>query len=140
MRVGVTATRNGATGRQLSILRAHLISIGATEMHHGDCIGGDADAHMVGRLLDLRIVGHLPERDHARAHCDFDETREPLPYLERNRNIIRDTELLIAMPEGPERLRSGTWSTVRWARRLGLNRLVIMPYQPTESSSSDPTI
>jgi hypothetical protein len=53
---------------------------------------------------------------------------EPKPYRVRNRDIVRDTETLIATPSEPvELLRSGTWSTVRFARKLGRAVWVILP-------------
>jgi hypothetical protein len=48
------------------------------------------------------------------------DVRGPKPYLNRNRHIVRETALLIAVPnELTEQPRSGTWSTVRYAQRLG---------------------
>jgi len=44
----------------------------------------------------------------------------PTPYLSRNRAIVDETEMLIATPaEFTEQQRSGTWSTVRYARACG---------------------
>ena len=42
------------------------------------------------------------------------------PYLERNLNIIKNSSILIACPidKNNEELRSGTWSTIRKARKL----------------------
>lgn len=46
--------------------------------------------------------------------------REPGPYLWRNHQIVDATSALIAAPFGfEEELRSGTWATVRYARKLG---------------------
>jgi hypothetical protein len=45
-----------------------------------------------------------------------DEIAEDKDFLERNRDIVDRVEILIAAPEGPEVQRSGTWSTVRYAR------------------------
>lgn len=86
-------------------------------MHHGDCIVGDWLAHRIGRELGLRMIGHPPDNPKKRAFCDFDEIRPEKPYLERNRDIVDETDVLIGMPDGPERLRSGTWSTIRYGRK-----------------------
>jgi hypothetical protein len=49
-------------------------------------------------------------------------------YLPRNKNIVRATASLIATPfEFVEILRSGTWSTVRFARKLGKPVFLILP-------------
>jgi hypothetical protein len=48
-------------------------------------------------------------------------------YLQRNRDIVDATDVLLAAPDGPERVRSGTWSTVRYAYRAGRGVLLVMP-------------
>ncbi len=40
-------------------------------------------------------------------------------YLERDRDIVDATEALFATPDGPERAKSGTWYTVRYAVKTG---------------------
>lgn len=49
------------------------------------------------------------------------------PYLERNRLIVVMGHVLVAVPDGPERTRSGTWHTVRWARQAGLEITLLWP-------------
>jgi len=57
------------------------------------------------------------------------------PPLTRNHDIVDCTELLIACPKSmKEELRSGTWATVRYARKL--ERPVIIIY-PNGISSSE---
>lgn len=127
MIVGITATRKGLTPYQKTALEAKLRELKAVSLHHGDCQGGDADAHEIGRKLHLFIVGHLPSNPSQRALCDFDEIRYPKPYLERNRNIVNESDYMIALPSSSqEELRSGTWATIRYARR-GKKGLVIIP-------------
>lgn len=48
------------------------------------------------------------------------EERPAKPYLERNKDIANEgIDGLIAAPSGwVEELRSGTWATVRYARKL----------------------
>jgi hypothetical protein len=65
------------------------------------------------------VVVHPPSIEKSRAGCrPVFSTRPPLPYLQRNQNIVRATVVLIAGVSRPERVRSGTWSTVRFARKL----------------------
>ena len=104
-----------------------LHSLGATDLHHGDCQGGDKQAHDIARSLGLIIVGHPPKAAGLRAYCVCDEMREPRAFLTRNHAIVLETQILIATPSGPETLRSGTWATVRFARRQGLPRVIITP-------------
>jgi hypothetical protein len=50
------------------------------------------------------------------------------PYLSRNKDIVLETELLIATPgEEEEQIRSGTWSTVRYARSLKRMINIVLP-------------
>jgi predicted Rossmann fold nucleotide-binding protein DprA/Smf involved in DNA uptake len=54
--------------------------------------------------------------------------REAKPYLKRNKDIVRGTELLLAtLAEASEQHRSGTWSTVRFARKQGRAIWLIQP-------------
>ena len=52
-----------------------------------------------------------------RAWCESTEVREPLPYMVRNENIVKEAGVLIAAPASDkEVMRSGTWATVRRGR------------------------
>jgi len=76
----------------------------------------------------MEAVSHPPINDAWRAHTAADEERAPKPYLVRNRDIVEETELLIAAPANAiEHLQSGTWSTVRCARRSGRPISIIRP-------------
>lgn len=127
MIIGYTGTRMGMTPTQQEVLMAQLHRLGATELHHGDCQGGDAQAHAISRQLGLRIVGHPPIGDGLRAFCVCDEMREPKDFLLRNRDIVQDTRILLGTPDGPERVRSGTWSALRFAKRSGRPWMIIAP-------------
>jgi hypothetical protein len=128
MRVGVTATQRGLNPRQLAEFELCLRQLHATELHHGDCVGGDAQLHDVARRLGLRVVGHPPDNMSKRAHCQCDELRVPRPYLDRNHDIVDETEVLLAGPKDTvEELRSGTWATVRYARKRGKQVHVVWP-------------
>jgi hypothetical protein len=128
MKVGVTATQLGMTEKQKHQFKQRLIELGATELHHGDCVGGDKDAHQIARELNLRVVGHPPILNHKRAFCEFDETRNLLPYLERNEQIVLEVQHLLGCPkDNKEELRSGTWATIRRARRFGTPYDILWP-------------
>jgi len=105
---------------QRSALRAELA--GATELHHGDCVGADVEADSIARELELDVVVHPPSDSRLRAFCarPGDVVWQPAPYLERNRDIVDSTDRLVAAPRSDEEeLRSGTWATVRYARKVG---------------------
>jgi hypothetical protein len=124
---GLTATRHGMSGEQKGALRIFLAG-SKGKLHHGLCIGGDADGHHIARDLGYWIVGHPPTNQTLRADLKCDELRPALPYLARNKNIVNETIALIAAPSEPEEQPSGgTWSTVRYARRIGRPIVLILP-------------
>jgi hypothetical protein len=88
-------------------------------LHHGDCVRSDCLAHEIALTLGLRIVIHPPTNARFRALCEgADLVLPPRDYLQRNRDVVDAGQLLIAMPHIPtETLRSGTWSTIRYARK-----------------------
>jgi predicted Rossmann fold nucleotide-binding protein DprA/Smf involved in DNA uptake len=47
--------------------------------------------------------------------------------MERNMDIVTLTSMLLAMPGGPEKVRSGTWSTIRAATKMGRPVIVFPP-------------
>ncbi len=131
MKVGFTGTRDGMTEDQTLAMRTMLrLSHDWSEFHHGCCVGADEHvALMVSGFFypDLcRVVGHpsnLKGMTSQRVSLD----RQPLPPLDRNRNIVDETDCLIAAPRGPEELRSGTWHTIRYARKRGKKVVIIWP-------------
>jgi len=130
MIVGFTGTQRGMTEAQWPTLWALLIAraMRSSEFHEGDCIGSDAQAAHGARLAGFRIIGHPPTNDSKRAFFPADEWRTPYPYLERNRHIVDAAQEMIATPgEFEEQLRSGTWSTIRYARRVRKPVWVILP-------------
>lgn len=51
-----------------------------------------------------------------------------IPYLQRNKVIVDRCGVLVAAPgEAQEQLRSGTWSTIRYARRVGRPVIMVLP-------------
>jgi hypothetical protein len=97
-------------------------------LHHGDAVGADAEAHDIAIELGCAIVIHPPAIETQRAFMTAADVRAPKPYLDRNKDIVRETTILVAAPaEAVEQLRSGTWSTVRYARRLGRQVHLLTP-------------
>ncbi|MEP2955503.1 MAG: hypothetical protein ABJN39_09190 [Sulfitobacter sp.] len=125
MIVGVTGSRYPRPVRSVDRLRVLLLEWGATELHQGDCSGWDEQAFEVARALGLKTVAHPPTNDSFRAFTASDVILPPAPYLDRNKTIVRAVDRMIAAPDGPERQRSGTWSTVRFAKSQGVKGLVL---------------
>lgn len=139
--VGFTGTTKGMTeAQEIEFIRElnSIISMNREiEFHHGDCVGADemADLH-VRYLMDnsfpIKIHIHPPINDFARAHCERRQwetvIHEPKKFLIRNGDIAFVCDLLIVTPkEKYEMRRSGTWSTVRRARRHGKQIRIILP-------------
>ncbi len=130
MHIGFTGTQIGMSDSQRKAIHGALLGLFQTGsvFHHGDCIGADAEAHNIAVALGYRIIIHPPLNESKRAFCKgADMTVPALPYLERNKIIVNATTSLVAAPKGPEELRSGTWSTVRYAKRIGRPVTIFMP-------------
>jgi hypothetical protein len=128
LRIGFTGTQLGMTEAQRAALKAVLTERDATVLHHGDCIGADAQAHEIAVSMSCEIVIHPPIVEAKRAWKQAARTLRPTSYLARNKDIVRDTAMLVATPgEDTEQIRSGTWLTVRFARRRGRPVWVILP-------------
>lgn len=128
-RFGFTGTQQGMTEAQKSTLRNYLTG-SSGELHHGDCIGADSEAHDIAAECGYSIVLHPPTNYSKRAWREVPShmIRREKPYLARNQDIVHDTISLIATPaEAEEQLRSGTWSTVRFARKQGKAVVLILP-------------
>ena len=53
---------------------------------------------------------------------------KPKDYLVRNKDIVDQSKILIACPETAyEKSRSGTWSTINYAKRKKRKILIIFP-------------
>ncbi len=101
---------------------------GSVWLHHGDCMMADEHAAEIARRLGYKIHCHPPINNRRRAWADGDAFEAPLPYLDRNRAIVRASNELIAMPDTmSERIRSGTWATVRYAREVGTKITILWP-------------
>ena len=138
IKYGFTGTRDGLNTAQrksiTNLLQKHIDLDDIIEVHHGDCIGADKDFHDICTSLNkqgifdikqntpdvkqIKIIIHPPNIDTLRAFCKSDNITKPRDYLERNKDIINSTNVLIACPlNDMEIARSGTWMTVRYARR-----------------------
>jgi hypothetical protein len=129
--IGITGTRKGANEAQLYRVMGFLSLFRYNPemvLHHGDCVGVDAQVAAIAKGFGFKIVGHPPDKDEFRAYFPSDETRQPFPYLIRNRHIIDECQTLIAVPkETVEQLRSGTWATIRFARSVEKPIKMVMP-------------
>jgi hypothetical protein len=130
MKVGFTGTQVGMTEKQRIMIVKLLFRYRPSEIHVGDCVGADEDFHKVVNYLfpDTKSVGHIPESKSKRAFCKYTEERSPLPYLTRNKNIVKEADILLATPKSEEEeLRSGTWATIRYGKKAKKKVIIVAP-------------
>ena len=144
--LGFSGTRQGMTAYQQAQLRAilwHLAYEGTfppfvgsevliegrvADLHHGDCVGSDVEAHDLASEFRIPCHIHPPDNPKLRAYCTGDVHYKPLGYRERNEAIVRACTVLIAAPRSlNEQERSGTWMTIRFARTDGKPVIVLAP-------------
>lgn len=133
LRVGFSGSREGMSPLQLAVVVEHMVLWAGMdrriELHHGDCLGADAQIHAMALARDWPVIIHPPLDSRYRAFCEgAQEIRKPASFLDRNHNIVNETAKLVAGPNGfVEELRSGTWATVRYARSRNKSVLVVYP-------------
>lgn len=125
MRVGFTGTQIGMTPNQkerlkdiLTQFKHEIVEGEALEFHFGDCVGSDEEAAGIAKDLGYALHCHPPLLKAKRAFVKSDVTYPADEYLTRNHHIVHASFSMIATPkEEEEQLRSGTWATVRYARK-----------------------
>ena len=142
MKIGFTGARNGITPIQQRIGMKILNDIWnketIDEAHHGDCLGADAWFHSIISVFfeQTKVVIHPPDRKKHRAFCKGG-SREPKPYLTRNHDIVDETDTLLAMSgTDDEIMRSGTWATIRYARKVGKSIVIVFPDGSVKNESN----
>lgn len=105
-------------------------------LRNGACIGSDYQAAMLfGIVCPFGDILLHPSNIESKTCFQIPGTivTSPLPPLQRNRYIAGcvagfNTDLLIATPaQNHEILRSGTWATIRAARKIGTPRIILLP-------------
>lgn len=142
MIIGFTGTREGLTNQQLAWLypvfeeQAAAAHNGVeTAVHHGACQGADATVHALALENSVRVHVWPPTNPkYVAPEClkpnPLVTVHHFMPYLVRDREIVRVTEGLIVLPKHdakPDRmLWGGTWYTEDFAERM--NKPVIICY------------
>lgn len=133
IKVGFTGTRAGMTDAQKQAFKELLKDFYAqhewVELHHGDCVGADAEAHdLTEAHVPCGVVIHPPKEQANRAHKRGDVERPPQTHFARNRAIVDWTDILVAAPlHDTEQDLGGTWYTVRYARKQKKRLVLIWP-------------
>jgi hypothetical protein len=105
-----------------------MMELNPTEFHHGDCEGADAEAHDIVREFFPNVKIHIypPKSTYRQAHRCGDINYSPAPYLERDKDIVDSVEYMIGAPkQDNEIIRSGTWTTIRYARKTNKPNTVL---------------
>lgn len=143
LRLAFTGTRAGGTGTQVRKMKReinrlmdlytadHIIFV------HGACKGGDFQFHMAAIKSGAKYIEMWPSTSKTTRMLELKErtpktvklvTHRAKAPLDRNADIVKGAFRLIALPkEAKEVTRSGTWSTVRIARKSRIPVKVIKP-------------
>lgn len=131
MIIGFTGTRLGAAPRQwgpFERVLAKLVAEGAHTFVHGFCIGADTQASIRAREAGLHIIGRPGPYGELTGHAEYDELMPPEPHLKRNRKIVDQSDVMIALPAmGTDNMKGGTWYTIGFARQRNKPMYVIFP-------------
>lgn len=143
IRIGFTGTREGMTEAQAEAFRIELrkyvkehpchnsLGVGY-EFHHGACVGSDERAVLIGyQEFVATYVAHPSELTGLTSITAMGMSGRvygEMPPLLRNQDIVDAVEILFATPKtDAEEKRSGTWATVRMARKKPIPVIVIGP-------------
>lgn len=131
LHIGVTGSRFGMSKHQKITFKKFINEKTAPEiaaLHHGDCVGADAECHDIAVKLNICTHSHPPIRDQYRAYKGSDKIYAPREYLARDRDIVDMSKVLFAFPNSEyESPRSGTWYTVRYARKKQILVVMVLP-------------
>jgi hypothetical protein len=128
MKVGFVGSKYGGNEFQQDLLRDLLLAMEPCEVHHGDRVGADVQMHDICRELNIPVIIHPPAHKELRSFCEgYKKCHEPKSYISRNKDIVNDTDIVIAMPDTlSESFKSDTWSTIRYAKKYLRPLVVIM--------------
>lgn len=136
MRAGFTGTRKGMNFKQQGQLRIELMRLAPSLLAHGACRGADDQADELAAEMDIYRVAY-PSTASTRVHDNYLRARTgsqitiilpPSLPLVRDKMIVDIAEIMIAAPKTmTEIVRSGTWTTVRYARRMKKEVIILWP-------------
>ncbi len=128
MVIGFTGTREDMSQTQLECVTQIVRELGPSEVHHGCCVGADAQFHEA-MFRDCLVVGYPGPTGPLRATLvGFAVEFGARDYGARNQTIVNVCDVLIAAPaEMAEAPSGGTWQTVRRARAAGKRVVIVWP-------------
>lgn len=139
--VGFTGTQKGMTAAQFHNVWAQLQTWapGVSYGVHGACVGADDQFDQMLVALEIPRVIRPCTIAHMRVRCENRGTVlalfDPSPPLDRNRDIVYESDIVFVTPKTmEEELRSGTWATFRYARKLKRHTMIFWPDGSIEMS------
>lgn len=143
MQIGFTGTHRGMTDSQKTAIKSLLTKLYAASyvidrehnFRHGQCVGADVQSAAMAKEIGFRVIafpGYPPDNPTNMSNRGgFDGNDEVMPegaFLERDHLIVDASTTMIATPaQQHEVLRSGTWATVRYARKKGKIVIIVAP-------------
>lgn len=130
MILGFTGSRNKPNNNVYENLQKFIIENKnkIIEAHHGDCIGSDKIFDNEIKKYGIKTIIHPPNINNYRSFCSYDEIKSPMSFLKRNKNIVDSSNILIALPPTDhEIIRSGSWQTIRYARKKNKKIYIFYP-------------
>lgn len=130
LHIGFTGNQEGMTDAQKDVLEKLLVGLAPGWFHHGWCIGSDEQSDPIARNVGFQVIGHPPIKTTKMSKTLPDPAImcEPRDYLDRNTDIAVACPVVIAAPkQTKEILYSGTWSTIRRARKYSTFTIILWP-------------
>lgn len=122
--LGITGTRDGMNKKQqaafLSVVSKLLEKYPTlNNFHHGCCVGVDVEsAKLVRDLYGFTVINHPPTNKSLVGDFIGDHEREDKGYFERNRDIVQESQVMIAITKQmviPDPPSGGTWYTLNYS-------------------------
>lgn len=127
MKISITGSRRGLTPRQRAFVIPLLEQV--EWLTHGGCTGVDRDVHALFNTPYSTTVYPGTYEQHKWAVDSRCAITFPVKApLARNRDIVNATPKLYAFVSTYHEIqRSGTWATIRYARKIGHDVTVVWP-------------
>jgi len=134
--VGFTGTQHGMTPAQSVAVASFLTTWrddfrdAQQELHflYGMCVGADDQAAMIAGNLGFTLHGYPGDNPSKYGHVVPHFRHAPMENLRRNAVIVSQCSALLATPRETAMIRrSGTWATVRAARKAAVPVWLIWP-------------
>lgn len=131
LKIGITGTRNKDLIQDIQFQKLKLVFTlfkCTVELHHGDCTGADELGFGIAQEIRWRTVSHPPLNNTYRAFTHSDLELPAKNYSDRNRDIVDSVFALVGVSATMKEVsRSGTWSTIRYARKMNRELHIILP-------------